>query len=119
MGYVGICDEFGKGSLLIYILCYVRSVVFVCHCRFCVVHFYLTHFVFFFVTNLLRTPVLLAWWWGMFPCTPRVLTAHVRAILNQCLNDSDISILRTQIVRSTERMYRKWALFRTLKFTDK
>jgi len=27
MGYVGICDKFDKGSLLICILCYVRSLV--------------------------------------------------------------------------------------------
>jgi len=96
-------------------LCYVRCVVlcatvgfvlcalcsFVCHCRFCVVHPYLQHFVSVFDTNVLLTPILLGG--GVFPCAPRVLTVHVRAILKQCLNDSDISILRTPIVGSTER----------------
>lgn len=124
MGY----DRFGKGSLFICILYYVRSIVL------CVTVGFVT-FIFIFrilYLSLLRTYLLRLyysgggwlwwWWWGMLiPCAPRVvfLTVHVRAILKQCLNDSDISILRTQIVRSTERMYRKWALYKTSKFADK
>jgi len=98
----------------------------VCHCRFCVVHLYLPHFVFVFVTNVLLTTVLLGVVvvvvvvvGGMFPCAPRVLTVRVRAILKQWPNDSDISILRTPIVSSTERVYRKWVLYRMSKSADK
>jgi hypothetical protein len=54
MGYAGTCDEFGKGSLLICILCYVRSVVL------CVTDGFVS-FIFIFLIlylSLLRTYLL-------------------------------------------------------------
>jgi hypothetical protein len=66
MGYVGICDEFGKGSLLIFILCYARSVVM------CVAVGFMS-FIFIFrilYLSLLRMYLLRLyysgwwWWWG-------------------------------------------------------
>lgn len=54
MEYAGICGEFGKGSLLICILCYVRSVV-LC------VTFGFVSFIFVFLIlylSLLRTYLL-------------------------------------------------------------